>query len=202
MSNIELYEFPISGNCHKVRMLLSFLKLQYRSRIVNGAAGEQKSPQFLAMNPFGQVPLLVEDGLAVRDSQAILVYLAMKYSRGVWLAEDPAGVAQTAAWLSTAANEITRGPAAMRAHYKFGRALDLEAAEKMAASVCSVVDGQLSKAEWLVGAAPTIADLAVYPYLALAHEGKFDLSPYPAILAWMRRIRAMPGFVSMPGIEA
>lgn len=127
---IELYEFPLSGNCHKVRLLLSLLGLDYRSHVLNGAEREQKTPAFLALNPFGQVPVLADGGTVLRDSQAILVYLARRYGGPDWWPDDPAALAGTVAWLSVAANEMAHGPNALRLHHRFGRPLDVPAARR------------------------------------------------------------------------
>lgn len=87
---IRLYEFALSGNCHKVRLMLSLLGLPYESVLVSGANREHKSAAFLAMNPLGQVPVLTDGDLVVRDSQAILVYLASRYGGPTWWPQDPA----------------------------------------------------------------------------------------------------------------
>lgn len=197
---LELYEFAISGNCHKVRMMLSFLRQDYKSYPVNGAAGEQKTPGFIAKNPFGQVPVLVDGATVLRDSQAILVYLAKRYGGATWMPEDAVGMSRTVAWLSIAANEISRGPGALRSHFKFGRVVDIDEANKITNAVLEITNSQLIQSEWLIGEKLTIADLAIYPYLALAHEGKVVLTPFTAIQRWMQKIQALPNFVSMPGI--
>ena len=111
---IELYEFAASGNCHKVRLLLSLLKLPYQSVLVNGAEKQHKSADFLAMNGFGQVPVLRDGDTVIRDSQAILVYLARQCGGEQWLPNDAANLAEVCSWLSTAANEVSRGPNALR----------------------------------------------------------------------------------------
>ena len=121
---MTLYEFALSGNCHKIRLMLSLLGLDYRSVIVNGSEQQQKSVDFLSMNPFGQVPVLTDDDVIVRDSQAILVYLARKYANEQWLPNEATALVEVAAWLSTAANEVSMGPNRMRLHYKFGRAIN------------------------------------------------------------------------------
>ena len=90
---ITLYEFALSGNCHKIRLMLSLLGLDYQSVAVNGSEQQQKSAEFLAMNPFGQVPVLKDDNVVIRDSQAILFYLAKKYGNGQWLPNDAAALA-------------------------------------------------------------------------------------------------------------
>lgn len=198
---ITLYDMSLSGNCHKARMLLSFLSLPYRLRPVDLANGEQRSTQYIQLNPFGQVPVLDDDGLIIRDSQAILVYLAKRYGGEAWWPDDAYQLAQITAWLSTAANDIFNGPALLRVHYKFGRAIDVAKARQTADKVLGIVDSHLESHDWLVGESVSIADLAVYPYLALAPEGGIDIGAYPNIVAWFGRIRSMPGYVSMPGMR-
>jgi glutathione S-transferase len=197
---ITLYDMPLSGNCHKVRLLLSFLALPYQTQPVNLVGGEQRSPDYLQINPFGQVPVLDDDGLIIRDSQAILVYLAKRYGGEQWWPDDAYRLAQIAAWLSTAANEITNGPALLRVHHKFGRDIDIARAQQITAKVLDIVDRQLASRDWLVGDSVSLADLAIYPYLALAPEGGIDIGAYPNIVAWFQRLRALPGYVPMPGI--
>ncbi len=197
---ITLYEFALSGNCHKIRLMLSLLGLDYQSVAVNGSELQQKSVEFLAMNPFGQVPVLKDDDVVIRDSQAILVYLAKKYENGQWLPNDAAALADVVAWLSTAAYEVALGPIRLRLHYKFGRDINIEESRKISIKLLDVLEARLEKYLYLSNDQVTIADIAVYPYIALAPEGKIDLSPYPAVLAWLTCIQALPGYVSMPGM--
>ncbi|MBM9575664.1 glutathione S-transferase [Leptospira sp. 201903070] len=198
---MELFEFAVSGNCHKVRMLLSMLNLEYTSRPVNGAEREQKSETFLTLNPFGQVPVLKDKEVVIRDSQAILVYLAIEYGKGEWFPKSGIGSAKVIEWLSTSANEVTRGPAALRSHYKFGRPVNLEEATAVSDQLLHLLESHLEKNLWLADEKPTIADLAMYPYIALANEGKVDLRLYSQIRNWIARVERLPGYVSMPGIE-
>lgn len=198
---ITLYEFAASGNCHKVRLMLSMLGLQYQSVLVRGNELEHKSPAFLARNPFGQVPVLVEGTTVLRDSQAILLYLALTHGRGRWLPASPAGEAQVAAWLSTASNEVAHGPALLRSHYLFGRPIDVAAAEVVTARLLAVLESHLATHDWLVEGQSSIADLAVYPYLALAPDARVDLAPYPAVRRWLAAVRALPGYVGMAGMH-
>jgi len=99
---ITLYDMTLSGNCHKVRLLLSLLALPYQTQPVNLVSGEQRSPDYLQRNPFAQVPVLNDNGQIIRDSQAILVYLAKRYGGEQWWPDDTYQLAQIAAWLSTA----------------------------------------------------------------------------------------------------
>ncbi len=199
---LELFEFPLSGNSHKVRLFLSLLGLKYNSHILNGAEREQKSATHLVMNPFGQVPVLKDGDTIIRDSQAILVYLARAYGAEEWFPNNATKAAEVTAWLSTAANEVARGPNALRLHYKFGRAINLEEATAITENLLQLLNTHLEQHQWLATDVMTIADVAVYPYLALAHEGKVDLTPYVHIENWLARIEKLDGFVSMPGIRA
>ena len=197
---MTLYEFALSGNCHKIRLMLSLLGLDYRSVIVNGSERQQKSADFLSLTPFGQVPVLTDDDIIVRDSQAILVYLARKYGNEQWLPNEATALAEVATWLSTAANEVSMGPNRLRLHYKFGRAINSEESRQTAINLLNILQGRLEKYEWLATDHLTIADIAIYPYIALAPEGRLDLESYPAVTGWVSRIQALPGYVGMPGM--
>lgn len=197
---ITLYEFALSGNCHKVRLMLSLLGLDYQSVVVNGSERQHKSTEFLAMNPFGQVPVLTDGEVTVRDSQAILVYLAKKYGSSTWLPEEPDALAEVMAWLSAAANEVSLGPNRLRLHHKFGRTINLDESTKTTESLLQLLEGRFKKQHYLASDHATIADIAVYPYIALSPEGKIDLDLYPAVTAWLSRIQALSGYVGMPGM--
>ena len=197
---ITLYEFALSGNCHKIRLMLSLLGLDYQSVAVKGNEQQQKSAEFLAINPFGQVPVLKDDDVVIRDSQAILVYLAKKYGNGQWLPNDATALADVVAWLSTAANEVALGPNRLRLHHKFGRDINIEESRQISIKLLDVLQVRLENHPYLATDQITIADIAVYPYIALAPEGKIELSPYPAVIAWLSRIKALPGYVGMPGM--
>ncbi|MDI1231734.1 MAG: glutathione S-transferase N-terminal domain-containing protein [Methylobacter sp.] len=197
---ITLYEFALSGNCHKVRLLLSLLGLDYQSIAINGGERQHKAEAFIEKNPFGQVPVLTDGEVTIRDSLAILVYLARQYGDEHWLPNQAAALAEVTEWLATAANEVALGPNRLRLHYKFGRPIDLDDAERITSNLLSILQARLKQHDWLAGAQASIADIAVYPYIALAPEGKIDLAPYPALIAWMHRIQALPAYVGMPGM--
>lgn len=197
---ITLYDMTLSGNCHKIRLLLSLLALPYQTRAVDLLGGEQRSPDYLKRNPFAQVPVLDDDGLNIRDSQAILVYLAKRYGGEPWWPDDAYQLAQITTWLSTAANEVANGPATLRRHHKFGSPIDTATARQTAEKVLGIIDRHLENRDWLVGDTVSIADIAVYPYLALAPEGGINVGAYANIVAWFQRIRTLPGYVSMPGM--
>ena len=106
MQAIKLYNFPRSGHAHRVELMLSLLKLPTDLIFVDLAKGEHKQPAFLALNAFGQVPVIDDQGVVLADSNAILVYLAQKYGNGRWLPADPVGAAKVQRWLSVAAGEL------------------------------------------------------------------------------------------------
>jgi glutathione S-transferase len=198
---IELYEFAPSGNSHKVRLFLSLLGLKYHSVMVDGAAREHKSAAFLAMNPFGQVPVLKDGDVVLRDSQAILIYLARRYGDANWLPTAPAAEAQVMAWLFTAANEVARGPSALRLQRKFGRDINEIEAQRITAELLTILEKHLGERDWLATEHATIADIAMYPYIALAPEGGVNLTPFPAITRWLGSIQALPGYLGMTGMQ-
>lgn len=196
-----LYNMPLSGNCHKVRLMLSFLKLSYKTHDLDLGADEHQRDAYIKLNPFAQAPVLDDDGIIIRDSQAILVYLAKKYADRRFWPDDPAELAQIISWLSTAANEIQNGPTRIRAHYKFGRVIDFKQVTETTTKVLNIIDTHLADKAWLVGDKMSIADIAIYPYLALIHEGQIDITPYLNIMAWLSRFESLPDYVSMPGIN-
>lgn len=198
---ITLYNIPVSGNCHKIRLALSFLGLDYQTYQLDLANAEQKGAAYLKLNPFAQAPVLTDGDITIRDSQAILVYLAQTYGGTDWWPKDAAQNAHLIEWLSTAANEITHGPAKLRAHYKFARDIDITLAKTTTDKVLNIIEQHLSNKQWLVGDQVSVADIAIYPYLALAHEGHVDLTPYAHILAWLNRFESLPRYIAMPGIS-
>lgn len=198
---MRLHAHALSGNSHKVRLLLGALGLSCEEVAVNIPAGAHKAPEFLALNPLGQVPVLEDGGLTLRDSQAILVYLARRYDpTGAWLPEDAEGVGRVQQWLSFAANEIHHGANLARLHFLLGGPVDLPAAQARARDALAQFEARLDGREWLELDRPTVADLACFPYAALAPEGQVSLEPYPHVRAWIGRVKATPGYVAMPGL--
>ena len=197
---MKLYDAPVSGNCHKVRMLLSMLHIEHDVITVSLPDMEQKMPAHMARNPLGTVPVLEDGDVTIYDSQAILVYLARKYGGEDWLPNDPEEQAKVQQWLSFAVNELWNGPAMARAKLRFNRDIDLPRAQAAAIDTLSIMDGHLADREWLALDRPTIADVACYPYSALSEEGEISLAPFAALHAWFKRIEALPGYVTMPGL--
>ena len=197
---MKLYDLTLSGNCYKVRLFAALAGIPVDIVPVDFLAGEHKRPPLSELNPWGEIPILVDGEVVLRDSQAILVYLARRYAGEAWLPNDPAAMAEVVQWLSTAANEVQNGPGAARLVDKFGYALDKADTLRRAARILPLIDARLAAHDWLALDRPTIADCAVLPYVALAPEGGVSLSDFPHIRAWIGRVKALPGFVPMPGV--
>jgi glutathione S-transferase len=199
---IKLHGHELSGNSYKVRLLLELLGVPYEWVRVDLMKGEHKQPAYLALNPFGQVPLLEDGDTTLSDAQAILFYLAARAGDGQWLPTDPLEQARVVRWLSTAAGEVRQGPESARLHHLFGvKAIPIERATEKAAFILEQLERHLGDRLWLELDRPTIADIAVFPYVALAGDGGIELAPYPHVRAWIARIQALPGNVPMKGLD-
>ncbi|YCH23200.1 glutathione S-transferase [Pseudomonas sp. D1-3] len=199
---MKIHHVPLSGHAHRAVLFASLLGLEPELVEVDLAGGANKQPEFLALNPFGQVPVLEDDGVVVADSNAILVYLAKKTGRTDWLPEDPAGAAAVQRWLSVAAGELAYGPCAARLITVFGADFNAEEVIARAHVLLARLERHLSDRQWLAADHPTIADVALYSYLARAPEGNVDLSAYGQVRAFLARIEALPGFVAIPETAA
>lgn len=196
----KLYDLELSGNCYKVRLLCALLSVPLEIIPVDFLSGAHKKSPLIELNPFGEIPIFQDGDLVLRDSQAILIYIARKWGGENWLPTDPAGLARVSQWLAVAENEIARGPNDARLHDKFGYKLDVERARTNAVRVLGLLETRLAKAQWLELGRPTIADIACMPYVALGHEGDVPLDGYPAVTSWVDRVKALPGFIGMPAI--
>lgn len=204
---ITFHDYSLSGSCYKVRLMLGFLGLDYERRQVDFYPGRQhRTPEFLALNPLGQIPVLEDDGLVLRDAQAILCHLANAYDRaGTWLPRDPARFGPVMMWLMFAGGELMAASRA-RLHDVLGQDADILAARGSARTAFRVLDDHLTHREidggtWIVGEHPTIADLACFPYVALSGDGGITHEEYPALRNWLRAFRRLPGFQAAPGIS-
>lgn len=196
---MKLYDLELSGNCYKVRLFAALAHIPLEIVPVDFLGGAHKRAPLIDLNPWGELPVLVDGDRVLRDSQAILVYLAGKEGGAAWWPAEPALQAEVVQWLSTAANEIQHGPASARLVDKFGYAIDKPESLRRAARILALLDAHLARHDWLAASRPTIADCAVYPYVALAGEGGIDLAPYAHIGRWIARIKALPGYLPMPG---
>jgi len=194
---IKLYRHPLSGHSHRVELMLSLLGLPTELVFVDLMKGAHKTPEFLAINSFGQVPVIDDNGTVLADSNAIVVYLAAKYGKGQWLPTDPIEQANVQRWLSVAAGQINSGPATARLITVFGAGYDAEEAIKRSHALLKVMEEELGQSKFLAGDKPTVADVAAYTYVAHAPEGNVALTDYPHVRAWLGSIEALPNFVGM-----
>ena len=199
---MKLYTHPLSGHSHRAALFLSLVGVDADIITVDLAAGEHKSEGFLALNRFGQLPVLVDGDTVIADSNAILTYVAKKFGRTDWLPEAPAAAAAVQRWLSVAAGQIAFGPAAARLITVFGAGFNAEEVIGRSHAVLNVIEDELDGKNWIIGGAqPTIADVALYSYIANAPEGNVDLSGYARVNAWLDRIENLDGFVPFQKTE-
>jgi glutathione S-transferase len=194
---IILHGTELSGHVHRVELLLRMLGLPYR--FVAAPATVRATPEFHRLNPLRQIPVLQDGDLTLADSNSILVYLAKRYAPGSpWLPEDPVGAAQVQRWLSIAAGEVMHGPATARMVTQFNSQGDLPRAKQIASRLLNFMNEHLKDRRFLAAEHATIADLACYSYVAHAPEGGIPLGEYPSVLAWLRRVEALPHFKPIP----
>ncbi len=195
---MKLYYMPGSGNTYKVRILLSLLRMTCEMVALDGKLKEHKQPGFLKLNPRGEVPVLEDGGVALWDSCAILVYLARKYGGEQWLPGAPADMAQVMQWVALAGNEIQFGLQYARRGILQDRwtAGTLDQGQAMGRVALNALELRLKDNDWLALGRPTIADIACFPYIETAPEAKVPLEPYPAVIAWLARCKALPGWAA------
>lgn len=193
---MKLYLSGNSGNSYKVRILLSLLGVSYEKVVLDTRKRQHKEPAFLELNPRGEVPVLEDDGVVLWDSAAILVYLARRYGGDRWLPAAPAQMAQVMQWVALAGNEIQFGLQYARRGVLQNRwtAGTLEQGHALGRVALDALEGRLKDNEWLALGRPTIADIACFPYVETAPEARLPLDPYPAVVAWLARCRALTGW--------
>ncbi|KAF1047839.1 MAG: Disulfide-bond oxidoreductase YfcG [Herbaspirillum frisingense] len=195
--SIRLYSFPLSGHVHRVKLLLSMLDLPHEVIDVDIAGGQHKQPDFIKLNPRGQIPVIVDGDVTLHDSTAILVYLAKRYGSEQWLPADPLGAAHVQQFLSLASGEIFEGPNRVRLVKLFKQGIDYALALQKTQAVLGQLEAHLADRDFLAAAHATIADLACYTYVAHVPEGGVDLAPYVNVRSWIARVEQLPGFVPM-----
>jgi glutathione S-transferase len=199
---MRLYDYPPSGNGYKVRLLLALLARSYEYRPLDILAGETRTPQFLAMNPNGRIPLLeLDDGTFLAESNAILYWLAQgtRLWPGTPLAQAQAlqwmffeqyshepNIATARFWITIKRLELTPTTEAL-----------LRQKQSLGDAALRVMEGHLMNRRFFVDDECSVADIALYAYTHVADEGGFDLGRYPAVLAWLGRVRSLPGYVGI-----
>ncbi len=193
-----LYDYLDSGNGYKPRLLLALLGLPYRRIELDIDKAETRTPEFLAKNPNGRIPVLeLPDGSLLPESNAILYYLAE--GTPYW-PDDRIARAQVLQWMFF--EQYSHEPHVAVARYilrhlpaDHPRHAELPMRRERGGEALAVMEGHLATRDFFVAGRPTIADLALYAYTHVAAEGGFDLAPFPAIRAWLGRIAALPGYI-------
>lgn len=205
---LKLYDLDRSGNCFKVRLFLSILGLEYEKIAVDAAGGQLQSAEFLALNPNGLVPVLIDGDNVIFDSAAILAYLALSHGGEAWFPREPLRLARVIRWLTFEQADGRYGFARARAialqlASPLARTGTLEESRSIATTALGTLEQHLAGNTWLGGdETPTIADIACYPYTALIPDAGISLEPYAAIVRWMGRIEQLPGYIPLPSAKS
>ncbi len=192
---MKLHYFPLSGHAHRAHLFLSLLGVDHDVVMVDLANGAHKSPEFLKLNPFGQVPVLEDGDVVISDSIAIMTYIAKKFGATDWLPEDAENAAKVQKWLSVAAGQIAFDVCAARRITVFNAPFNADEVITRAHAILALIDDELTGNDWIALDHPTIADVALYSYIANAPEGNVDLAAYANVRAWLNRVEALSGFV-------
>lgn len=196
---LTLYDVPKSGHCHRVRLAAALMGLDLNLIAVMELEGQRQGATYLAINPLGQVPTLVDGDVKVRDSIAIIQHLERVHAAGQgWMPADATAQAQVDQWFAIAAGVMFRGPNMARLIKLFKLPGDYDATVAMSVKLFNLMETYLSGRTWLVGDSATLADVACYSYVAVANEGGLDLSPYPNINAWLASVQNLDGFIDIP----
>lgn len=190
---LVFYDALYSGNTWKVRLLLEQLSIPHQVVMLDLFKGEARTPEFRKRNPFGRVPFIIDGDLALAESNAILLYLA----RGSRLLPDDPHVPE---WMFFEQNqlELNIGLPRMFRKMKMAEAEQLDSYFRpRATAALKVLERHLASRSWLVAESYTVADIALCAYTQLAPEAGHDLAAYPAVSAWLERVRAQPGFIAL-----
>jgi len=199
---LKVYGDYNSGNCYKIKLMLHLLGLEYQWHPVDILKGETETPQFLAKNPNGKVPVLaLEDGTCLWESNAILNYLA---DGSEFLPTEPRLRTQVLQWQFF--EQYSHEPYIAVARFiQFylglpqARLEEYRALQKRGYKALDVMEQQLARTPYLVGEHYSIADVTLYAYTHVAHQGGFELGAYPSIQAWLQRVASHPHHVTMLG---
>lgn len=204
--SMVLYDYILSPSCYKARLMAALAGVTLVLRAVDFHPGaEHRGPELMSLNPGGSIPILVDGDLVLTESSAILVYLAAHAAPAFLGPGDPATSARIQQWLAFSAR-LTASLGGARLHEMLHRpgAIDTLRASGVTALrelEAALFEQRLKAEPFLTGPTPTIADIACFPYVALAPDGGVSLDAYPSIRLWMRAVRALEGFIEMPGIH-
>ena len=197
---LRLWDFPFSGNGYKIRLALTQLGLPFQYASVDLLAGETRTPAFLALNPMGQIPVLqLTDGTVLRESNAILFWLT---EGTAMMPADKLERARVIQWMNFEQSNIDKVLGRVRflkAYPDFRKVAEAEWPVWRAEGdqALAVLEAELAGRAFLVGEAYSAADICLYGYVHTAQEGGFELARYPAVQAWLQRVRTQPGHITI-----
>lgn len=196
--SLVLYGSHASGHSYKPALFLALAAIPYEIRSVNlEIARVERAPDFVAVSPFGEVPVIVEEGVSLAQSNAILLHLARRHNR--FGAADEAGWDRLTQWLFWEANRIGFSVPNLRFAYRFARDTPADVVRWLHARAIDDLgrlEGELSDRSFLLGMEPTIADIACSAYLFWLDQAGIDVAEYPAVAAWLGRISSLRGWRS------
>lgn len=194
---MKLYDYLPSGNGYKIRLLLAWLGRSYDYQEMNIHKGDTKTPEFLALNPVGQIPVLaLDDGQVLAESNSILYYLA---NHTPYFPSDLMGQTQVLRWMffEQYKHEPNIAVARFIKIYAPERAEELPCLYKKGYQALSIMDTHLSENQYFVGQTPSIADISLYAYTHVADEGGYSLEPYPHVQNWLSRLAVRADMVEI-----
>jgi glutathione S-transferase len=192
---MRLYDYSASGNCYKARLLLALLGREYERVAIDIFAGDTLTDEFAELNPARETPVLeLDDGTLLTQSNAILWYLAEGTE---YLPSEPIQRAEVVQWLFFEQERVMSGVGSARFRILTGRAPELvQARLELGRTALEMLEAHLAGRLFLVGESCTIADVANFAYTHVAEDAGYDLSRYPAVTAWLKRVSELPGFVN------
>lgn len=204
----RFYNYVLSGNCYKFRLLANILNVSYDSIAVDFHPGKaHKSEEMLQLNPAGTLPILQIGDETLTETQAMLLWLAEHHApkNTWWPSADPGQTIKAMQWLAFS-SRLSATIGELRLHTMLNKNINAEAAHTGAIATLRELESHLTEQsikgfDWLVGNSPTIADIACFPYTALAPDAGLEHDFYPAIRNWLYRVRSLEGFITMPGIH-
>jgi glutathione S-transferase len=193
---MRLHDYAASGNCLKVRLLLGLRDLPYERVPVDIFDGDTLTDEFHGLNPLRETPVLeLDSGAAISQSAAILWFLG---EGSPYVPDEPVDRARVVQWLSFEQERVMSGLGGARFRLLTGRAAAddpaIVARLSTGRAALEVLDAQLAGTPFAVGSAPSIADLALYPYVSVAGDAGVDLAATPNVGRWLERLRNLPGF--------
>jgi glutathione S-transferase len=208
VTELTLHNYELDDQCYKVRLMLAALGCRHATVEVDVHPGhEERSPHYLKLNPRGALPIITDGNFVLSGAEAILSYLAKTCDPcRSWLPDEPQAFGHVMQWLAFAATDLHAASLA-RAHALLETPADESVVRRASRCAFRVMDDHMTRREfdgarWFVDNAPTIADIALFPAIALSRDYGIDHDEYPALRRWMGQVRTIPGFITMPGISS